>query len=82
MLESTDLFSLRHIHPPAAVLLASLHVLLRQQLIQQLLDSCHTDARHLTHVCQRKHGLRLHRVQNLRVIRRTELRYKIFSKWL
>lgn len=45
------LLSLCHKHPPAAVLLASLHVLLLQQLAQELLHRRHTDARHVSHVC-------------------------------
>ena len=41
---------MRHIHPPTSILIATLHVLLRLQLVQQLLDGYHTDARHLLHV--------------------------------
>ena len=59
---------MRHKHSPATIPLSTFHIFLGNQLIQQLLNSRHTDTRFIFHVCKRQRGLSSHSVQNFCII--------------
>ena len=55
-------------HSPASILLAPFHILLVNQMVEELLDSGNADTCHVFHVGQSECGLCSHGIQNFCVI--------------